>query len=78
MILDFGKYSLEILFSYLSTFSLILILVISTYLNSKKVKKDLDKFTNIIRDFNKHIQKDNRVSKNIIPIGDGLTICIKK
>jgi hypothetical protein len=44
MILDFGKYSLEILFSYLSTFSLILILVISTYLNSKKVKKDLDKF----------------------------------
>ena len=46
MILDFGKYSLEILFSYLSTFSLILILVISTYLNSKTVKKDLDKFKN--------------------------------
>ncbi len=46
MILDFGKYSLEILFSYLSTFSLILILVISTYLNSKKVKKNLDKFKN--------------------------------
>jgi hypothetical protein len=46
MILDFGKYSLEILFSYLSTFSLILILVISTYLNSKKVKKDLDKYKN--------------------------------
>tara|TARA_B100001057_G_scaffold182318_1_gene183042 strand:+ start:1016 stop:1192 length:177 start_codon:yes stop_codon:yes gene_type:complete len=46
MILDFGKYSFEILFSYLSTFSLILILVISTYLNSKKVKKDLDKFKN--------------------------------
>ena len=46
MILDFGKYSLEILFSYLSTFSLILILIISTYLNSKKVKKDLDKFKN--------------------------------
>ena len=44
MILDFGKYSFEILISYLSTFSLILILVISTYLNSKKVKKDLDKF----------------------------------
>ena len=53
MILDFGKYSLEILFSYLSTFSLILILVISTYLNSKKVKKDLDKFKN----------KDPNVSK---------------
>ena len=46
MILDFGKYSFEILISYLSTFSLILILVISTYLNSKKVKKDLDKFKN--------------------------------
>jgi hypothetical protein len=46
MILDFGKYSLEILFSYLSTFSLILILVISTYLNSKKVKKDLNKLKN--------------------------------
>ena len=53
MILDFGKYSLEILFSYLSTFSLILILVISTYLNSKKVKKNLDKFKN----------KDPNVSK---------------
>ena len=37
-----------------------------------------DRFANIIRDFNKHIKKDNRVSKNIIPIGDGLTICIKK
>ena len=46
MILDFGKYSLEILFSYLSTFSLILILVISTYLNSKKVKKNMEKFKN--------------------------------
>ena len=53
MILDFGKYSFEILISYLSTFSLILILVISTYLNSKKVKKDLDKFKN----------KDPNVSK---------------
>ncbi len=37
-----------------------------------------DKFTNIIRDFNKHIKDDNRILKNIIPIGDGLTICIKK
>ena len=53
MILDFGKYSLEILISYLSTFSLILILVISTYLNSKKVKKYFDKFKN----------KDPNVSK---------------
>ena len=46
MILDFGKYSFEILISYLSTFSLILILIISTYLNSKKVEKDLDKLKN--------------------------------
>ena len=53
MILDFGKYSFEIILSYLSTFSLVLILVISTYLNSKKVKKDLDKFKN----------KDPNVSK---------------
>ena len=37
-----------------------------------------DKFTNIIRDFNKHIKQDKRITKNIIPIGDGLTICIKK
>ena len=37
-----------------------------------------DKFTNIIRDFNNHIKKDKRITKNIIPIGDGLTICIKK
>ena len=37
-----------------------------------------DKFTKIIKDFNKHIKDDNRVTKNILPIGDGLTICIKK
>ena len=37
-----------------------------------------DKFTNIIRDFNKYVKEDNRIIKNIIPIGDGLTICIKK
>ena len=37
-----------------------------------------DKFTNIIREFNTHIKKDSRVEKNIIPVGDGLTICIKK
>ena len=62
MILDFGKYSLEILFSYLSTFSLILILVISTYLNSKKVKKDLDKFTNIIlKEIKRSLMKGERV-----------------
>ena len=41
-------------------------------------KSKKDKFTNIIREFNKHIKDDNRVTKNIIPIGDGFTICIKK
>ena len=41
-------------------------------------KSKNDKFTNIIRDFNKYIKEDNRITKNIIPIGDGLTICIKK
>ena len=40
--------------------------------------KKNDKFTNIIREFNEHIKKDNRIVKNIIPIGDGLTICIKR
>ena len=43
---------------------------------SDKTKND--KFTNIIRDFNSYLKKDDRVTKNIIPIGDGLTICIKK
>ena len=37
-----------------------------------------DKFTNIIRDFNNHVKQDKRITKNIVPIGDGLTICIKK
>ena len=41
-------------------------------------KSKNDKFTNIIRDFNDHLKKDDRIIKNIIPIGDGLTICIKK
>ncbi len=37
-----------------------------------------DKFTNIMREFNNHVKQDNRVIKNIIPVGDGFTICIKK
>ena len=41
-------------------------------------KSKNDKFTKIIKDFNKHIKDDNRVTKTILPIGDGLTICIKK
>ena len=37
-----------------------------------------DKFTKILRDFNNHVKQDKRITKNIVPIGDGLTICIKK
>ena len=37
-----------------------------------------DKFTNIIRDFNNHVKQDIRITKTIIPIGDGFTVCIKK
>ena len=37
-----------------------------------------DKFTKILRDFNNHVKQDKRIIKNIVPIGDGLTICIKK
>ena len=40
--------------------------------------KKNDKFTNIIREFNRYVKNDRRVTKNIIPIGDGLTVCIKK
>ena len=41
-------------------------------------KSKNDKFTNIIREFNQYIKKDIRINKNIIPIGDGFTICQKK
>ena len=41
-------------------------------------KSKNDKLTNIIREFNQHIKKDTRITKNIIPIGDGFTICQKK
>ena len=36
-----------------------------------------DKFTSIIRDFNKHVKNDNKTEQVIIPIGDGLTVCRK-
>ena len=36
-----------------------------------------EKFTNIIREFNKHVKNDNRVEQIILPIGDGLTVCRK-
>ena len=44
--LDFGKYSFEIIISYSVTFLLLSILVISVYSDSKKVKKSLDKLEN--------------------------------
>ena len=36
-----------------------------------------DKFTNILRDFNSFIKKDDRIHKTILPLGDGITICRK-
>ena len=36
-----------------------------------------DKLTNIIREFNSFIKKDDRVEKTILPLGDGVTICRK-
>tara|TARA_Y100001960_G_scaffold313295_1_gene376068 strand:+ start:500 stop:1156 length:657 start_codon:yes stop_codon:yes gene_type:complete len=37
-----------------------------------------DKFIDIMRDFNTYIKNDNRVEKIILPLGDGLNICVKK
>ena len=36
-----------------------------------------DKLTNVIREFNSFIKKDDRVEKTILPLGDGITICRK-
>ena len=38
-------------------------------------KKNLDKYTVNIREFNAYISKDNRVEQIIIPLGDGMTVC---
>ena len=40
-------------------------------------KNKNDKLTIKIREFNSHINKDNRVENIILPIGDGLSICRK-
>ncbi len=37
-----------------------------------------DKYINIIRDFNDHLKKDKRINQIILPLGDGLSVCIKK
>ena len=40
-------------------------------------KKNTDKFTKNIKEFNDHISKDKRIEKLIIPLGDGMTVCRK-
>tara|TARA_B100000131_G_scaffold317138_1_gene358553 strand:- start:50 stop:706 length:657 start_codon:yes stop_codon:yes gene_type:complete len=39
--------------------------------------KNQDKLTNVIRDFNSYVNKDNRTENLIIPVGDGFTVCRK-
>ena len=39
--------------------------------------KKNDKFTNIIREFNKYVKNDKRAQQVILPLGDGFTICRK-
>jgi len=41
------------------------------------VKNNNEKYTNIIRDFNKHVKKDKKTEQVIIPLGDGFTVCRK-
>ena len=36
-----------------------------------------DRLTNVIREFNSFIKKDDRIEKTILPLGDGVTICRK-
>ena len=40
-------------------------------------KKNNEKFTKIIRDFNTYVKDDKRTKQIILPLGDGLTICSK-
>ena len=37
-------------------------------------KKNQNKLTNIIRDFNIHVKNDKTTEQIILPLGDGLTI----
>ena len=39
-------------------------------------KKD-DKFTNIIREFNKYVKDDKKTEQVMLPLGDGFTVCRK-
>ena len=38
-------------------------------------KKNLDKYTVNIREFNEYVSNDKRVEQIIIPLGDGMTVC---
>ena len=40
-------------------------------------KKNQDKLTTIIREFNSYINNDSRTENLIIPVGDGFTVCRK-
>ena len=40
-------------------------------------KNNNEKYTNIIRDFNEHVKKDEKTEQVIIPLGDGFTVCRK-
>ena len=40
-------------------------------------KKNDDKFTNIIRDFNIHVKEDKKTEQVILPLGDGFTVSRK-
>ena len=39
-------------------------------------EKNNNKFTINIREFNKFVSEDKRVEQIIIPLGDGMTVCI--
>ena len=36
-----------------------------------------DKFTNIIREFNKYVKDDKKTEQVMLPLGDGFTVCRK-
>ncbi len=40
-------------------------------------KKNNEKLTKILREFNQYVKNDKRIDQIIIPLGDGLTVCRK-
>ena len=67
--LDFGKYTFEILISYIGTFSLVAIVIVSTYLDAKKVKRELLIFFLLILVAFVALQKYDRESLPSVLIG---------